>query len=184
MKQVFKWAFSLLFIFVGCKSQSNFEPKEVEFIDTNFHNLKTYLLFEKNANSKDASYDHFVEISESICPNFYKYNLKKESKRFTRADQSKFISYASYYYDKKKNVKLIFYEWDFNGSNNDFKKEFDSIANFLNSRIGQYDFKNFEADGLNETSRDDIKWEKTKTKAYLFRFKNNFNQICLAIYKD
>ena len=79
---------------------------------------------------------------------------------------------------------MIFYEWNYNGSNDDFKKEFDNITEYLNSKIGQYDYKKIEEYNPNETNRDDIKWTKGNVKAYLFRFKNKFNQIRLAIYKN
>lgn len=173
----------LIVAFVSCTVKKVAVKADIGLIDTNLFNLKDYQKFENSINSEDKSYDHFVSIDKGIYPYFNSRKLKHESKRFIRKDISKFISEANYYYDKNDNVKLIFYEWNSNGSNDDFKREFDSITNFLNSRFGQYDYKRFEEDNLDETSRDDIKWTKGSVKAYLFRFKNNFNQINLAIYK-
>ncbi len=117
MKNLAKIAFPFILILIGCRATRNSEVKRIDFIDTNLFGLKSYLAFEKSNNSKDESYDHFVEISEGIYPNFNKKKLKKESKRFIREDKSKFISEANYYYDHDNNVKLIFYEWNYNGSN-------------------------------------------------------------------
>jgi hypothetical protein len=179
----YQFIFIVILAFSGCTAKKDAVKVDVCLIDTNLSNLKDYQTFEDSINSEDKSYDHFVSIDKDIYPYFNSRKLKHESKRFIRKDKSKFISEANYYYDKNDNVKLIFYEWNYNGSNEDFKKEFDSIANFLNSKIGRFDYKKFEEDDLDETNRDDIKWTKGNVKAYLLRFKNKFNQIRLAIYK-
>jgi len=184
MKNLAKIAFPFILILIGCRATRNSEVKSIDFIDTNLFGIKSYLAFEKSNHSKDESYDHFVEISTGIYPNFNKHKLKKKSKRFIRADKSKFISEANYYYDLDNNVKLIFYEWNYNGSNEDFKNQYDSITNLLNQKIGPYDYVHIEKDTTDKTQRDEIKWTTSETKAYLFRFKNGFNQIRLAVYKD
>jgi hypothetical protein len=179
----FQIIFILIIAFASCTAKKNVVKPDVSIIDTNLYNLKDYQKFENSINSEDKSYNHFVSISKEIYPYFNSRKLKHESKRFIRKDKSKFISEANYYYDKNNNVKLIFYEWNYNGSNDNFKKEFDSITNFLNSKIGKYDYKKIEEDNSDETNRDDIKWTNGNVKAYLFRFKNKYNQIRLAIYK-
>ncbi len=185
MKNCLKFTFFLLITtFVSCTVKKNIQKLDIKTIDTNLYNLNDYVVFEKSIKSKDESYDHFVEVSTGIYPFFDRRKLKKESKRFIRKNTTEFINEANYYYDHNNNVKLILYHWKSNGSNENFKKEFENITNLLNSKIGQYDFINLEEDGLDETSRDDIKWTKTDVKAYLFRFKNNYNEITLAIYKN
>jgi hypothetical protein len=184
MTNRFKITFILLIVLTSCSIKKDTADLNIELIDIHLYNLKKYKAFEKLIKSKDESYNHFVSVSEDIYPFFNSHKLKRESKRFIRKDKSKFIFEANYYYDCNYNVKLILYEWNYNGFNYEFKKEFDSITNHLNKILGHYDYINIGDTIVNETRKDQIKWIKSETKAYLFRFKNNFNQIRLAVYKD
>jgi hypothetical protein len=163
-------------------------------------NLTEVLKFEKKANSKDITPDHFIELGGGIYPNNKHYKLKTP-KTFSRIADSIITIQTEYYYSKKSIIRVILYEWnetpspqnDFSFENNldstkinAFQEMFNMIKISVSNHLGKPIQENIES--VNEkTFRDDVKWESaTGVNAYLFMFGNNsgYRQIRLAVYKE
>jgi len=181
-----KLTITIVFLcFISCKTHISLRTNKVNYIDTNLYSLKYYLQYENLIKSKDISINRYIDISENIYP-YIKNHKLQIAKTFLRDDED-FNLTVKYYFNKNKKVKLILYEWNKKNINSDFETKFENIIEFLNRQIGIYDIKKIEIEEESfntKTLRDDVKWQTKDTKAYLFRFKNNFNQIRLAIYKD
>lgn len=170
------------------------------FIRSKGLHLDSVLAFEHAMNSKDVSRDYFTEIGEDIYPNKNQYKLSKPV-AYRHIECPYFETDVEYYFTKsKKNVKVIFLEWnEFKSSGvfdkelssdlkkNCFRDKFNSIAKQITESFGNPVFTEIESEKNENKFRDDIKWEsKGGVNAYLFMFGNgdDFRQIRLAIYKE
>lgn len=180
----------LLVIISSCSSLRKGE-KDITAIKIEVGKIDDFIALEKKYGSTDITRDYLVKVSEGIYPywNNHQFEIRKEYRRKLKDDIELEISY---YYTKEGDVKLILYKWSYTSSKTDDLK-FDSlvkrIENHISKKISPPSHKFIEGitEKEGETYRDEIKWENTETKAYLFRFgikPNKFNEINLAVYKD
>jgi len=161
--------------------------KEVNLDFPKISEIKKEEISEK---SKDRSLGYFWGVSENIYPYFSSH--KFENPITYERPANIFILKVDYFFDKKEDVKLKFYEWNDNEKietpREIFTDKFEEIKNFISEKIGNPTFVNYEdlEKSDNETVRDDVKWRSKNLNAYLFRFKgkSGFDQIRLVLYRD
>ncbi|WPO83450.1 hypothetical protein SD427_03660 [Chryseobacterium sp. JJR-5R] len=140
--------------------------------------------------SKDVSLGYFWGVSEDIYPYFN--NHKFENPVSYERPANNFVLKVDYFFDKKQDVKLKFYKWNYDEKietpREIFTDKFEEIKKFLSEKIGNPTFVKYEdlEKSNEETVRDDVKWKGENLNAYLFRFKGKggFDQIRLVLYKD
>jgi hypothetical protein len=148
--------------------------------------------YEAEIKSIDKTRDYFVDVSEDIYP-FIKNHNFEIPKEFISKPETEIQILKRYYYTKNGDVKMIFYEWSesvrANNSNKKFKKIFELLETEITKQLGKNSFKNLASETVNDgsTYRDDVKWENSKLKAYMYRFgdsENRHNEINLVIYME
>jgi len=154
--------------------------------------IDKFTKYETEIKSIDKTRNYFVDVSKNIYP-YIKNHIFEIPKEFISKPETKIQILKRYYYTKDGEVKMIFYEWSesvrTNNSNKKFKKVFEQLENEIIKQLGENSFKNLESQLTQDDStfRDDIKWENSELKAYLFRFGDNesrHNEINLVIYKN
>lgn len=146
--------------------------------------------YEAEIKSIDKTRDYFVDVSEDIYP-FIKNHNFEIPKEFISKPETEIQILKRYYYTKDGDVKMIFYEWSesvsSNNSNKKFTKIFEQLETEFTKQLGENSFKNLESKMIknDSTYRDDLRWENSKLKAYMYRFGDNdnrHNEINLVIY--
>lgn len=161
--------------------------KEINLEFPKISDIKKEEIAEK---SKDKSLGYFWGVSEDIYPYFR--NHKFENPITYERPANNFVLKVDYFFDNKEDVKLKFYEWNYNGKietpREIFTDKFEEIKNFLSEKIGDPIYANYEdlEKSKEKTVRDDVKWRSENLNAYLFRFrgKEGFDQIRLVLYRD
>lgn len=161
--------------------------KEINLDFPKISEIKKDEIFQK---SKDVSLGYFWGISDEIYPYFRNHTFENPISYERPANN--FVLRVDYFFDKKEEVKLKFYEWNYNEKietpRDVFTDKFEEIKKFLSEKIGNPTFVNYEdlEKSKEETLRDDVKWRSKNLNAYLFRFKGKggFDQIRLVLYKD
>ncbi|HMT75948.1 MAG TPA: hypothetical protein PKA77_17880 [Chitinophagaceae bacterium] len=160
--------------------------------------LKEAINFEKQIDSKDISYDHYVEIDEGFYPNKQKYNLTSV-KTFLRADTN--MNYSiNYWSSSDDSIRAVLYEWNrqYVSQQNDtasmnvdqsspqlFDAKFIELEKSISSVLGKPTLKNINPILSEETQRDDIKWVSPNSlNVYLLMFKDRggYREIRMATY--
>lgn len=188
-----KRLFLLLIISFLLKSCSVYKDKTIKVekeINLEFPKISEIKKEEISEKSKDKSLGYFWGVSEDIYPYFS--NHKFENPISYERPANNFVLKVDYFFDEKEDVKLKFYEWNYNEKietpREIFTDKFEEIKNFLSEKIGNPTFVKYEdLEKSNEqTVRDDIKWRSKNLNAYLFRFKGKggFDQIRLVLYND
>jgi hypothetical protein len=166
-------------------------------IDSNTTKIKlelgsiyNFTKYETEIKSIDKTRDYFVDVSEDIYP-YIKNHTFEIPKEFISEPETGIQLLKRYYYTKDGSVKMIFYEWSesirASNSNKKFKKIFELLETEISKQLGKSSFKNLESKTVNDydTYRDDIKWENSELKAYMYRFgdnENRHNEINMVIY--
>lgn len=174
----------------GCSGYQDKTIKVEKEINLEFPKISEIKKEETSEKSKDKSLGYFWEVSEGIYPYFDHH--KFENPITYERPANNFILKVDYFFDKKGDVKLKFYEWNDNEKietpGEIFTDKFEEIKLFLSEKIGNPAFIKSEdlEKSTEETVRDDVKWKSKNVNAYLFRFKGRggFDQINLVLYKD
>jgi len=183
-------ALFLLMILFSC-STKNINPNTTS-IQLELGKLEKFVDLEKRLNAVEVTRNHYVDISEGIYP-YIKNHTFKISKDFMLSPEKGIELRKNYYYTDDNEVKLIFYKWsDVNSAEtpkNKFKQIFNNLEKEITSKLGPSSSKNIESKKTksDDTFRDDIKWQNSEIKVYMFRFgdrQNSFNEINVAVYKD
>ncbi len=198
--------FSLLLI--GCSTTKHRGSKEIYSSVNSFPlTLKNAIRTERNLGSKNISYKYSVGIDTSLYPNKLNFRLPKV-KRFLRSGADKGMTYTvEYYATADDSVRTILHEWnvakeeenstlvnsalidlDSPQTNviNAFNRKFATLDSTLTNLLGQPAIKNIKNSFLEETERDDVKWQGLdQLNGYLLMFKRDINtylQIRLIVY--
>lgn len=180
----------IYFLVISCASVK-IKP-ETTNIKLELGKIDEFVKYEKNLKSIDKTRNYFVDVSDGIYP-YMKSHSFEIPKEFINKPENGIQVLKRYYYLKDGNVKMIFFEWSeaekTKKSNRKFKKIFEKLEIEITKQLGEKSFKNLESKITKDenTFRDDIKWENSKLKAYMFRFgdnENRHNEINLAIYID
>lgn len=159
-------------------------------INLDFPKISEIKKEEISKKSKDKSLGYFWGVSEDIYPYFS--NHKFENPISYERPANNFLLKVDYFFDSKEDVKLKFYEWNYNEKietpREIFTDKFEEIKKFLSEKIGNpifVKYKDLEKSN-EETVRNDVKWRSKNLNAYLFRFKGKggFDQIRLILYND
>lgn len=178
------------FLLVGCSVYKDKTIKIEKEINLDFPKISEIKEEEISEKSKDVSLGYFWGVSEDIYPYFS--NYKFENPISYERPANNFVLKIDYFFDKKEDVKLKFYEWNYNEKietpREIFTDKFEEIKKFLSEKIDNPSFVKYEdlEKTKEETVRDDVKWRSKNMNAYLFRFKGKggFDQIRLVLYKD
>lgn len=183
-------ALFFLMILFSC-STKNINPNTTS-IQLGIGKLDNFIALEKGLNSVEVTRNHYVDISEGIYP-YIKNHTFKISKDFMSSPEEGIELRKNYYYTDDNEVRLIYYTWsDVNSAEtpkNKFKQIFNNLEKEITNKLGESSSKNIESKKTksDDTFRDDIKWENSEIKVYMFRFGdrlNSFNEINVAVYKD
>jgi hypothetical protein len=178
----------LTFLLNNCSIYKDKTIKIEKEINLDFPKISEIKKEEISEKSKDKSLGYFWGVSEDIYPYFSNHKFENPIS-YERPNNNLKVDY---FFDKKEQVKLKFYEWNYNEKvetpREIFMDKFEEIKNFLSEKIGNPIFVNYEdlERSKEGTVRDDVKWRGKNLNAYLFRFrgKEGFNQIRLVLYKD
>ena len=160
--------------------------------------LKEAIRSEKQINSKDISYDHYVGIGEGLYPNKQHYNLTSV-KTFLRVDSN--MNYSiNYWSSNDDSIRVVLYEWNrqYITQENDtssiyvdrqnpqlFDKKFTKLEKSISSVLGKPTVKIISPNVSDETQRDDIQWESANSlNVYLLMFKDKvgYREIRMVTY--
>jgi hypothetical protein len=160
--------------------------------------LKEAIAFEKQINSKDISYDHYVRISDGLYPNKQHYNLTSV-KTFLRADTS--MNYSiNYWGSNDDSIRVVLYEWNrqYITQQNDtsiisversnsqlFDEKFTELEKRISSILGEPTIKIINPNVSDETQRDDVQWGLANSlNVYLLMFKDRagYREIRMVTY--
>lgn len=180
--------FTIALFAISCAS-IKIDPKTTN-VKLELGSIEKFKQYETEMKSIDKTRDYFVDASEDIYPYIKNHNFEIP-KEFVSKPETEIQILKRYYYTKDGDVKMIFYEWSesirTNNSNKKFKKIFDKLETEITKQLGRNSFKNLESETIKDDStyRDDIKWENSELKTYMFRFgdnENRHNEINLVIY--
>ncbi|KAA0127221.1 hypothetical protein FY557_13700 [Chryseobacterium sp. SN22] len=190
MNQRFSLLLIISFLLHGCSVYKDKTIKVEKEINLEFPKISEIKKEEISEKSKDKSLGYFWQVSEGIYPYFDHH--KFENPISYERPANNFVLKVDYFFNAEGDVKLKFYEWNYNEKietpREIFTDKFEEIKLFLSEKIGNP--ASIKSEDLKksteETVRDDIKWKSKNLNAYLFRFKGRggFDQIRLALYKD
>jgi len=192
---------------IGCNSTRPMGSKEISSTEIAFPlTLKNAIAIERRMGSKDISYEYTVGIDTSLYPNKPNFKLTKV-KRFLRSSRDEGMAYTlEYFATSDDSVRTILHEWNVEEANNSsavnsvlldldipqasvisaFNSKFAKLDSTFTSLIGNPAVKEIKSNFLEETERDDVKWEGLKQlNVYLLMFKrdmNTYRQIRLIVY--
>ena len=181
---------TLIIVAISCSSIKSVNEKTTN-VELELGNIDKFISLENKLNSKDVTKKHYVDVSEGIYPYIknHTFDIPKEFVNYPEHG----IELRKCYYSQNNEVKLILYEWKQMDTTevpkSKFKSIFQQLEKYISSKLGSNSSKNIESKTVkdDETYRDDVKWENSEIKAYLFRFgdrENRYNEIRLAVYKD
>lgn len=193
---------------MGC---SNKKPRGSKNLSSSLNSfpstLKSAVAIERQLGSKDISYEYTVGIDTSLYPNKLHYRLPKV-KRFMRPGTTDGMAYTlEYFATSDDSIRTILHEWNIEEEPNDsalinsallnsdspqtnvinaFNRKFATLDSTFTSLLGKPAIKDIKSSFLEETERDDVKWQgSNQLNVYLLMFKrdiNTYRQIRLIVY--